>query len=258
VEIWCNVVRLSVNHDKTGSLLLLGRGNSRGSLNHSLFGVKQSLSGSVKYLGVILDSRLTWGEHVEVKVRKAHNLPWVCRRACGMGWGLRPKVLHWLYVTIVRPTVSFASLVWWPGCQTASNKNKLNKVQRLACLGITGAFRATPPTGAMEALVGLPPLDLVIQGEARSAAHRLWSLGCWSYLHPQQGHSRIVTRLQESDPIFNMRVAVMKPVYNLEPKYRVTMLERNGPEALWLKGSFGSHMGPGPRRGPWRRSMGNL
>jgi hypothetical protein len=29
----------------------------------------------------------------------------------------------------------------------------------------------------MEALVGLPPLDLVIMGEARSEEHRLWSLG---------------------------------------------------------------------------------
>ena len=33
------------------------------------------------------------------------------------------------------------------------------------------------PTGAMEALTGLSLLDLVIQGEAISAAHRLWSLG---------------------------------------------------------------------------------
>jgi hypothetical protein len=96
-----------------------------------------------------------------------------------MGWGLRPKVVHWLYDTIVRPTISFASFVWWPGCQTASTKNKLSEVQRLACLGITGAFRTTP-TGAMEVLIGLPLLDLVIQGEARSAAHRLWSLGGWS------------------------------------------------------------------------------
>jgi hypothetical protein len=29
----------------------------------------------------------------------------------------------------------------------------------------------------MEALVGLPPPDLLIQGEASSTAHRLWSLG---------------------------------------------------------------------------------
>jgi hypothetical protein len=59
-----------------------------------------------------------------------------------MGWGLGPKVVHWLYVAIVRPTISFASLVWWPGCQSASIKNKLSKVQRLACLGIMGALHS--------------------------------------------------------------------------------------------------------------------
>jgi hypothetical protein len=131
----------------------------------------------------------------------------------GLGWGLGPKVVHWFYVIIVRLTISFASLVWWPGCQIASTRKKLSKVQRLTCLGITGAFRTTP-TGAMEALVGLPPLDLVIQGEARSAAHCLWSLGCSFYLHPQQGHSCILTRLQKSDLIFNMRVDFMRPVFN--------------------------------------------
>jgi len=107
-------------------------------------------------------------------------------------WSLRPRVVHWLYVAIVQPTISFASLVWWPGCQTASAKKKLSKVQRPACLRITGAIPMTP-TGAIEALIGLPPLDLVIKGEARSAAHCLWSLGRWSYLHPQQGHSDLTS-----------------------------------------------------------------
>jgi hypothetical protein len=74
----------------------------------------------------------------------------------------------------------------------------------------------------MEALTGLPPLDLVIQGEAKSAVHRLWSLGCWSS-HPNLGHSIILTWLQRSDPKFNMEVNVIRPVFNLEPKQRVTM-----------------------------------
>jgi hypothetical protein len=125
-------------------------------------------------------------------VRKANNLLWAYRRACGAGLDRRPKVVHWLYVAIVRPTISFACLVWWPGCQTASAKKKLSKVKTLAFLGIMGAIHTTP-TGAMEALVGLPLLDLVIQGEARLVAHRLWSLGCWSYLYPQQRHSSILT-----------------------------------------------------------------
>ena len=78
-------------------------------------------------------------------------------------------MVYWLHVAIVLVTISFASLVWWPGCQTASAKKKLRKVQRLACLGTTGVFRTTP-TGVMEALAGLPALGLVIQGEARSVA----------------------------------------------------------------------------------------
>jgi hypothetical protein len=84
----------------------------------------------------------------------------------------------------------------------------------------------TTPTNVMEALVGLPPLDLVVQGEARAAAHCLWSLGSWSYLHPNSGHSTILVWLHQLDPIFNMRVDIMRPAYNFEPKYSVALLSR--------------------------------
>jgi len=58
--------------------------------------------------------------------------------------GLRPKVVHWLYVSIVRPSITFASLAWWPGCQMASAMKKLSIFQRLACLRTTGAICTTP------------------------------------------------------------------------------------------------------------------
>ena len=142
-----------------------------------------------------------------------------------MTWGLRPRVVHWLYVSIIRPSVTFVPLVWWPGCQTASAKKKLSRIQRLACLGMLGAMRTTP-TNAADALICLPRLELVVQSEARSAAHHLWNLGCWSYLHPSGGHSSILMRLPWLHPIFNMGVDVTRPAFNLEPKYRVTMLMR--------------------------------
>ena len=146
--------------------------------------------------------------------------------------GLKPKVVHWLYVAIVQATISFASLVLWHGCQKASAKKRLSKVKKLAYLLIMGAIHMNP-TGAIEALTGHPQLELVIQGEARSMTHHLWSVGCWSYLHPSQGQSCILTRLQKSDAIFNMGVDIMKMVFNLEPKYRVTMLTREE----WTTGS---------------------
>jgi hypothetical protein len=141
-------------------------------------------------------------------------------------------VVHWLYTSVVRPSITYASLVWWPGCETARVKQLLGTIQRLACLGIMGVMRKTP-TNMIKALVGLPPPDLVVQSEARASAHRLWSLGSWSYLHPNHGHGRILGRLQQSDPIFNMRVDVMRPTYNFEPKYRVVALTRED----WTSGT---------------------
>ena len=94
VETWRDEVGLSANPDKTGLVAFTKKRKLQGFFEPQLFGVKLRLSGSVKYLGFILDSRLNWREHVEVKVRKARNLLWDCRRACGMGWGLGPKVVH--------------------------------------------------------------------------------------------------------------------------------------------------------------------
>ena len=102
---------------------------------------------------------------------------WACSRACGVTWSLKPRMVHWLYVAIIRLSITFASLVWWPGCQTASAKRKLSRVQILACLGITGAIHTTP-TNAVEALICLPPLDLVVQGEARLRIDSgVWDVG---------------------------------------------------------------------------------
>jgi hypothetical protein len=76
-------------------------------------------------------------------------------------------------------SITSASLVWWPGCQTASAKKWLRRIQRLARLGIMGA-RGTTPTSALEVLTGLPPRELVVQGKARSAAHQFWGAGLTS------------------------------------------------------------------------------
>ena len=62
---------------------------------------------------------------MDVKMRKAHNLLWACRAR----WGLGPKVVHWLYVSIIRPSTSFSSLVWWSGSKTASAEKTKQKTK---------------------------------------------------------------------------------------------------------------------------------
>jgi len=112
VELWCGGLGLSVNLDKTGLVAFTRKRKLTGFFEHRLFGKTVQRSMSVKYPGVFLDSCLTWKEHVDVKVKKAQNSMWACRRACGVMWGLNPRAVHWFYVIITRPTVTFASLVW--------------------------------------------------------------------------------------------------------------------------------------------------
>jgi hypothetical protein len=54
------------------------------------------LSVLVKYLGVVLDSQLSWRE--AVKGKKAYNL---LGGYCGATWGLKPKVVYLLSVFII-------------------------------------------------------------------------------------------------------------------------------------------------------------
>jgi hypothetical protein len=123
----------------------------------------------------------------------------------------------------------------------------------------------TTPTNAVEALICLPPLDSVVQSDSRSAEHRLWSLGGWSHLHPNPGHSSILMRLQRSDPTFNMGVDAMRPALNFESKCRVTMLTGEDmtkgtgtpPVVKWLIWfTDGSKMKEGTRTGVYGQSVG--
>jgi hypothetical protein len=58
----------------------------------------------------------------------------------------------------------------------------------MACLGITGAMR-TAPTAAMKVLLGLPPLYLQVEIEARIGNYRLRCNDQWKPKLEDFGHA---------------------------------------------------------------------
>jgi len=69
VEVWCSWLGLSVNPDKIGLVAFTRKRKLTEFFEPRLFGKTLQLSRSVKYLGVILDSCLTWKEHMDAKVK---------------------------------------------------------------------------------------------------------------------------------------------------------------------------------------------
>jgi hypothetical protein len=96
VEEWCDGHGLTVNPDKTGLIAFTRRRKLPGFFEPRVYGMTMRLPESAKYLGVILDAKLTWGNQVDARVRKACSMMWACRRVCGRRWGLRPRLVSWL------------------------------------------------------------------------------------------------------------------------------------------------------------------
>jgi hypothetical protein len=132
-------------------------------------------------------------------MRKACIAYWQCRRAVGKTWRLSPKVVAWLYTSVVRPILSYASLVWWRRVELKNAQKSLSHLQWMMCLGITGGMRSTP-TSALEVMLMLPPLHLFIKQEAIQAANRL--LGNVLKFGNSENASIVASKGQICDPYY--------------------------------------------------------
>jgi len=164
-----------------------------------LHGKDLKMLDEVKYLGITLDSRLNWNQHLQKIIRKTQTSFAVVRRTCGRNWGLRPNMVHWLYTSVIRPSIFYGALVWWPKVTQKTTKTQLGRIQRMACLAITGTMKSTP-TAAMEMRHILrQPADLkTVTG----------LLSIWKNV---------------SDPILDMQSDHIIPVYNY-PKILMSLL----------------------------------
>lgn len=188
VEDWCGEKGLKVNPIKTKVILFSKRkGEKDKALGRlKLFGKELSLTASAKYLGVIFDCKMTWIAHFEDKYNKVLGIFWMCRNAFGRTWGLSPKAIWWIYTAVVRPILCHGCVVWWPRVNVQVAKKRADKLQRLACLCITGVKNSTALM-ALEALLALPPLDLYIKATAFNVYMNVKCNGWWNSLS-ESGH----------------------------------------------------------------------
>lgn len=231
VEAWCRQENLKVNPGKTTLLPFTRRRGVEGWRELQLFGEHIKMANEVKYLGVTLDRRLTWNAHMEKTIIRAKNCMHACRRVVGKNWGITPKTTHWIYTGIVRPMISYASVVWWPKVAQTTVEAKLEGVQRLAGLGITGAMSSTP-TDSINVVLNLPPLSLFIKGQARMSAYRLEQAGIWKPKYDYLGHCSI-TRVV-ADRTLSMPSDHMIPTFCFTKTFETHIVKRDEWEIdLW-------------------------
>jgi Reverse transcriptase (RNA-dependent DNA polymerase)/Endonuclease-reverse transcriptase len=124
----------------------------------------------VRLLGVWLDPKLTWGEHIAHATRKGIAASEALARLATSTWGPSVRNTRLLYTATVRAAITYASQEW--SMRIARAKlSPLEKVQTSCLRRITGGYKRTP-VAALEREVRLPPLPLYVEATTSQRALR--------------------------------------------------------------------------------------
>ena len=129
---WFQANRLSVNPRKCNFIVFSNRNKSydTDSVKVKLNNVEIPRVEKTKFLGVNLDSKLTWKFHIQETEKKiSKNIGIISR----LSYMLPTDVLRMLYSTLVLPYLSYCNLVWGSTFQSSLKKliSKQNKIVRV-------------------------------------------------------------------------------------------------------------------------------
>ena len=173
INQWCKHSGLKLSQLKTHCVMFTNRRNWSFSKPLKVDGAEIEVQKSTKFLGITLDSKLSWTEHIEnvCKKSKCKGILMQCRQAVGPSWGFKPATMRWIYEVMVRPILSYEATIWINGTQTQHNQQLLNGVQGLANVLIAGAMPSTP--GAeLDVIMGNIPIPYWLEEEAAKGALR--------------------------------------------------------------------------------------
>ena len=180
INQWCKENGLSLSALKTHSVMFTWRRNWRDQLSKPLQvdNTVIEIRNTTKFLGVTLDSKLAWNDHIEKSCKKAKGILLQARRSIGPSWGFTPETMKWIYTALVRPCLTYAAMTWINGLTKQQNLTKLKSVQRLANILITGALPSSPGD-PLNMITNMIPIDLCIEEEAALGLLRLKSNNQW-------------------------------------------------------------------------------
>lgn len=168
----------------------------------------------VRYLGVVLDSKLSFRPHIVSATIKANKALHSLSSSSTKMWGLGPNLTRWNYSQVVQPSLLFGSLSWHH--RMTHNKSLLALLEAVhwtALLMITGSFSSSP-SKSLEIMAGIRHIHFSIQCHATNTALHLKVNGSWTRAPP--GNAKLF-HARELDVIID---SLLSPIHlcGLAPK----------------------------------------
>jgi hypothetical protein len=98
-----------------------------------------------KILGLTLDPKLTYNEHIKQTTKKANKTLKILKTLTATKWGKQKETITNTYNAITRPVMEYAGTIWAP-ITAPTNLNKLQIIQNTALRIATGCTQDTNVT----------------------------------------------------------------------------------------------------------------
>jgi ribonuclease HI len=167
IERWENESGATFEASKT-KLVHFSRKRAAPNAGIRVKGEDVAPSDSAKLLGVVLDARLRWDQHIARAATKAKLAAMALKRLRG----LKPETARQLYLAPVAPVMDYASPVW-SAMLMQRHMGRLRQAQGIGAKAIIGAFKT----------VSLPIAEAEAQVEPIELRHREQRRGFWIKSH---------------------------------------------------------------------------
>ena len=154
ISEWYKRNKLTLNTTKT-EFLLIGKDREKAPPQIEFENEKLSVSDTVKYLGIHIDSNINWNCQISSIEKKVKPHIFILNRLRHI---LNKTQLLTIYNTIIEPTIHYCDTVW--GYCSKTNVNKLNRLKRRCARAITGNYDWNIPGGKLMESLNIPTFEM--------------------------------------------------------------------------------------------------
>ena len=164
---WAKNNKICFNEDKSKTMLV-SRRKRKEKKEVSVYLNNKRLEQVIKmkYLGIILDHKFRFSEHITYTAERCTKLIHSLSKSAKITWGLKHKALKTIYKGAILPLLLYGAPIWVDAMKYEHNRLKYTRVQRLINIKIAKAFRTTS-NEALCILTGLTPIIIKTEEAAK-------------------------------------------------------------------------------------------
>ncbi|GFU30091.1 putative 115 kDa protein in type-1 retrotransposable element R1DM [Trichonephila clavipes] len=158
---WSKSFKLDFNPDKTRFMAIEKRNVCYDAFQLYLDGTPLTMVKQMKYLGVLLDTKFSWKQHLSYISERCDKLQRGLNRIARNTFEINFNVHSLIYKQGIEPFILYGSRVWGEALKRKMNSKYLLRIQRRILLRVICGYR-TISYDSVYAISGFPPINITI------------------------------------------------------------------------------------------------